>query len=209
MQKEEATLASKKAPLVDQKSVSAQKALAEFYRNTQGEEVFIPDWQGGGEWVSVEGGKGASGGLGVGEIQEILRLFSEGRDFKPRTRGESALAAVTCYWKIGSNTDHWTRRGESSTGVPLRQGVVAVDPAVIPYGSLVLIEGVAGAFVAADCGSHVQKRVAVMKTARTAKEKEAIVIDVYFVQEKEGRAFDASLPKFVKIHYFMPSSRNT
>jgi 3D (Asp-Asp-Asp) domain-containing protein len=147
--------------------------------------------------------------LEADEIKEILRLFSQKNDFKPRTRGESALAAVTCYWKIGSDTDHWTRRGESSTGVPLRQGVVAVDPAIIPYGSMVLIEGVPGAFVAADCGSHVRQKVAVMKTARTAKEKEAIVIDVYFVQEKEGRAFDASLPKFVKIHYFTPSSRNT
>ncbi len=187
----------------------SQEALRRFYRNAGEEEVFIPDWQGNGEWVSVSRGEAGGRGLKAGEIQEILNLFSQSREFKPSTSGVSRLAAITSYWKIGSNTDHWTRRGQSSTGVSLRQGIVAVDPTIIPYGSMVIIEGVPGAFIAADCGSHVSQRVAVKKTARTAKEKEAVVIDVYFVREKEGRAFDSALPKFVKIHYFTPQSRNS
>ncbi len=187
----------------------SQEALRRFYRNAGEEEVFIPDWQGNGEWVSVSRGDGGVHGLKAGEIQEILNLFTQSREFKPSSSGVSRLAAITCYWKIGSNTDHWTRRGESSTGVSLRQGIVAVDPKIIPYGSMVIIEGVPGAFIAADCGSHVSQRVAVKKSARTANEKEALVIDVYFVMEKEGRAFDSALPKFVKIHYFAPQSRNS
>lgn len=217
------TKAAVSPPLLDEKKMQkikeleqakdrkeAQEALNQYYRNPSGgEEVFIPDWQGGGEWVSVSRGDGGAHGLNVQEIQEIMRLFTENRNFKPTVGGISRLAAITCYWKIGSDTDRWTRRGQSSTGVPLKQGIVAVDPKIIPYGSMVLIEGVPGAFIAADCGSHVSQRVAVKKTARSVTEKEALVIDVYFVQEKEGRAFDSSLPKFVKIHYFTPQSRNS
>lgn len=183
----------------------AQKALREFYRNGGGEEVFIPDWQGNGEWVSVGGGDSKQRGLSHHEIRNVLDLFQSVKQFRPTTTGKTVLAAITCYWKIGRNTDHWTAKGQSSTGVPLRQGIVAVDPEIIPYGSLVLIEGIPGGFIAADCGSHVSQRVAVKKTARTECEKKALVIDVYFVHEKEGRAFDGSLPKFVKIHYFSPS----
>jgi 3D (Asp-Asp-Asp) domain-containing protein len=190
-------------------SQEANLALQKFYRYSGDNEVFIPDWQGNGEWVSVSGGSSTQKGLSSEEIRDVLGLFGQAQGFKPKTSGVSTLAAITCYWKIGAGTDHWTARGQSSTGVPLKQGIVAVDPEIIPYGSLVMIEGVPGAFVAADCGSHVRQRVAVQKTARTLDEKKAVVIDVYFVHEKEGKSFDGSLPKFVKIHYFAPTSRRT
>ncbi len=190
------------AKAVDSQKAETRKALDRFYRTH--DEVFIPDWQGNGEWVSVHRGDERGRGLSPSEIQQVIEMVSRTQGVRPGGSGKSCLASITCYWKIGRDTDHWTRAGQSSTGVTLRRGVVAVDPKVIPYGSLVLIEGVPGAFVAADCGSAVIDRVAVRKTARNPQESQAIVIDVFFVEEKDGLAFDARLPKFVKIQYFAP-----
>jgi 3D (Asp-Asp-Asp) domain-containing protein len=122
------------------------------------------------------------------------------------SQGKMKLASITSYWSRGCGTDRWTRRGQSSTGEPLRRGVVAVDPRVIPYGSLVKIEGVRQTFLALDTGTAVCRRRAAIRSARTWEERRAIVVDVFFPTEREGRAFDQSLPKFVKVTYFPPKS---
>jgi 3D (Asp-Asp-Asp) domain-containing protein len=46
--------------------------------------------------------------------------------------------------------------GRTRLGTPVRPGVVAVDPAVIPLGSRLLIEGLGGVYSAEDTGSAVR-----------------------------------------------------
>lgn len=167
-------------------------------------EVWVPDGDGGGSWYPVSPG----GRMMVGDYQlgpKISKLISQ-LPGQPQygTREKSRLAAITCYWRYGRETDKWTRRGQSSTGVKLALGVVAVDPNIIPYGSLVTISGVPGVFLAADCGSDVTKRVAAKRTAHSSAEKGAIVVDVFFPTEREGRAFDSRLPKFVTVKWVPP-----
>ena len=62
------------------------------------------------------------------------------------------LARVTAYWP--SEGDYYTRHSLSSTGVRLHDGHCAVDPSIIPYGSVVDISGV-GKFLAVDTGTAV------------------------------------------------------
>jgi 3D (Asp-Asp-Asp) domain-containing protein len=174
-------------------------------------EVFIPDPEGGGWWFPIHPGESVEkqlerGGISRHLIQEILEQIHEGKTPKPSRSAQTALAAITCYWSQGKGTDRWTRKGQSSTRVKLTRGVVAVDPRLIPYGSLIKITGVSGYFVAADRGGDVIRRVAAKKTARTADEKKAIVVDVYFRTEQEGRSFDRSLPRFVKIEFYPPTT---
>ncbi len=47
-----------------------------------------------------------------------------------------------------------TGDGLTATGEPVRPGIVAVDPRVIPYGSIVVIDGVE--YLAADCGGSIK-----------------------------------------------------
>jgi 3D (Asp-Asp-Asp) domain-containing protein len=167
-------------------------------------EVWVPDGDGGGRWYPVSPGSR----LMVGDYKlgpKITKLISQ-LPGQPQygSRQRSQLAAITCYWRYGRDTDKWTRQGQSSTGVKLAMGVVAVDPKIIPYGSLVTIEGVPGIYLAADCGSHVTKRVAAKRTARSAAERGAIVVDVFFPTERAGRAFDSRLPKFVTVKWVPP-----
>jgi 3D (Asp-Asp-Asp) domain-containing protein len=171
--------------------------------------VFVPDNSyegGGGWWVTPEEALEMKygGDLPPPSLKAIRRQLPVKWQGRVSGEGMTCLAAITCYWKIGSDVDFWTRRGMSSTGVNLTYGVVAVDPDIIPYGSLVEIEGIPYGFVAADCGSAVIKRVAVKKTAKTESQMKAVVVDVYFRTEEEGRRFDQSLGQFVKIKFFPP-----
>ncbi len=50
-----------------------------------------------------------------------------------------------------------TIRGITATGLPVDKGVVAVDPKVIPLGSLLLVEGY-GYAIAADTGGKIKGR---------------------------------------------------
>jgi 3D (Asp-Asp-Asp) domain-containing protein len=181
--------------------------LASVERSLRPGQVWVPDGDGGGAWYPEP----AAASYKLGEYTlgpKIRRLLAQLSRSNSGVFGapRASLAAITCYWRYGKETDKWTRRGQSSTGVKLSAGVVAVDPKTIPYGSLVTIEGVPGIFLAADCGSHVSKRVAVQNSARTAAERRAIVVDVFFATEKEGRKFDSSLPRFVKVTWFPPQT---
>ncbi len=60
------------------------------------------------------------------------------------------LARVTAYWP--SEGDYYTRHRLAATGVRLHDGHCAVDPNIIPYGSVVAIAGV-GTFLAVDTPS--------------------------------------------------------
>ena len=59
---------------------------------------------------------------------------------------------VTAYCPCAECCGHWAD-GLTATGIPASGGIVAVDPAVIPLGSTVIIDG--QQYLAADTGSGV------------------------------------------------------
>lgn len=66
---------------------------------------------------------------------------------------------ATAYDASPASNGPWA--GQTSTGMPLQYGVVAVDPTVIPYGTRMYIESVDGAYVygyaiAGDCGGAIK-----------------------------------------------------
>ncbi len=113
------------------------------------------------------------------------------------------LARLTAYW--AGEGDYYTGKHLASTGIHLHGGVCAVDPSIIPYGSVVVIPGL-GQFLAADTGSAVISRAAAREAGRTLAERSALVIDIFFEDSSEGQAFAAQQPKFVSISWWTPSS---
>jgi 3D (Asp-Asp-Asp) domain-containing protein len=121
------------------------------------------------------------------------------RFFKSSTsskRGKSRLARLTTYWP--DEGDSYTKRGLSSTGVRLRDGHCAVDPKVIPYGSVVKIPGV-GKLIAVDTGPAVVTRQAARKSGRNSVERSALVIDIYCSSRSKARALEGNSPEFAVV----------
>jgi hypothetical protein len=112
------------------------------------------------------------------------------------------LGRVTAYW--AAEGDHNTGRLISATGVHLHGGHCAVDPRIIPYGSVVEIAGV-GKFLAVDTGSAVVARKAAREAAHTSEERNALVVDLFFESRKAGKAFTANAPKYASISWWTPS----
>jgi 3D (Asp-Asp-Asp) domain-containing protein len=122
-----------------------------------------------------------------------------------KTAFTGRLARLTAYW--AGEGDYYTGRHLSSTGIHLHGGLCAVDPSIIPYGSVVVIPGV-GQFLAADTGSAVVSREAAREAGRTLAERSALVIDIFFDRRSDGEAFAAEQPKFVPISWWTPSSNS-
>ena len=120
-----------------------------------------------------------------------------------RTRSDSRLARVTAYW--AAEGDYYTERCISATGVRLHDGHCAVDPNIIPYGSVVDIEGV-GKFLAVDTGSAVISRTAAREGGHTEAERQAIVIDLFFEDRDAGERFAAGDAKYVSVSWWTPTS---
>jgi len=116
------------------------------------------------------------------------------------------LARVTAYW--ADEGDYYTERGISATGVRLHDGHCAVDPNIIPYGSVVEVTGV-GKFLAVDTGSAVINRTAAREGGHTEAERHAIVIDLYFEDSSEGERFAAGAAKYVSVTWWTPSAMGT
>jgi hypothetical protein len=112
---------------------------------------------------------------------------------------ETRLARVTLYWP--GEGDYYTARRLSSTGVKLRDGHCAVDPNIIPYGSVVKIPGL-GRYVAVDTGKAVVSRRAARATARTAAERKALVIDVYCSSRSKAQALEENANEFAYITWY-------
>ena len=117
--------------------------------------------------------------------------------------GPARLARLTAYW--ASEGDYYTSHGVSATGIHLHGGHCAVDPRIIPYGSVVEIAGV-GKYLAVDTGSAVISREAAREAAHTGEERSALVIDLYFENEHDGEKFAANGPKYAAISWWSPSS---
>ena len=85
----------------------------------------------------------------------------------------------------------------------LHEGVCAVDPKLIPYGSLLQIPGM-GNYVAVDTGSAVISRQAAVGSARTAAERNALVVDLFFESRAEAEDFAAHGPAYVAVSWSRP-----
>ena len=117
----------------------------------------------------------------------------------PTSEAKSRLARLTVYWP--EEGDHYTRRRMSSTGVYLREGHCAVDPKVIPYGSVVKIPGM-GEYVAVDTGPAVVSRRAARTAGRTSHERKALVVDIFCSSRSQARAFEENAPEFAVITWY-------
>ena len=115
------------------------------------------------------------------------------------------LARVTAYWVGEAGGDVWTDHHESSTGVALHIGHCAVDPKVIPYGSVVQIPGL-GQFLAVDTGSAVISRLAALRSANNGAERDALVIDLFFENRRDGENFASHAPSYTTINWWTPAA---
>lgn len=97
---------------------------------------------------------------------------------------------LTCYH---AQSDHWTKQGKTSTGQPLRSwGTCAVDPKIIPYGSIVHIPSLNLKLVAVDTGTAVKNR----KASRLRGKPHAPVVDIFIASRSEAKKFATSGPEF-------------
>ncbi len=120
---------------------------------------------------------------------------------KQVTKTLSRLARVTVYWP--EEGDFYTRNRKSSTGVRLRDGHCAVDPEVIPYGSVVHVPSL-GPLLAVDTGSAVISRRAAKNTARTPEQRKAIVIDVFCSSRAKAKALIKRIGHFAVVTWQPP-----
>lgn len=113
---------------------------------------------------------------------------------------KGALARLTAYW---TDEDYYTSQHMSSTGVRLHEGHCAVDPSLIPYGSVINIPGM-GNYQAVDTGSAVVSRKAALGAAHNSTERSALVVDLFFENRKEAEEFAAHGPTFVSVSWNKP-----
>jgi 3D (Asp-Asp-Asp) domain-containing protein len=113
------------------------------------------------------------GGSVIGKVSKSYNTLSE-QGFEVCVMNVRA----TTYHKTEPDADEETRRGESSTGVKLAEvkpkvvGSIAIDPKVIPYGSLVIITTKSGElhrFLCVDTGKDVKSRKASKLLAKKQK----------------------------------------
>ena len=109
----------------------------------------------------------------------------------------SALARVTVYW-------HGEGSGVNAAwnGTRLREGHCAVDPKKIPYGSKVVFHD--AECVAVDTGPDVVNRKAARICARSAAERNAIVIDRFFDAKQNALAWAEANPHFMIVKIRTP-----
>lgn len=104
----------------------------------------------------------------------------------------SLIARVTAYAPDEPGADWYTRRRKCSSDVRLRlrAGHCSVDPRLIPYGSLVKVEGW-GTFRAVDTGDAVVNQ--------RASRRKFPIIDVFFERWQEALEAVEQKPKIVKV----------
>lgn len=130
-------------------------------------------------------------------------LSRKARRLDPDRQGFAALfpasakvmtVRVTVYWKNGTGTDHYTSKGIAATGARLvNKRSAAVDPALIPFGSRIILPEAGKELIAVDTGSAVKNRTAARKLG-----KDVPVVDIYFECKKEALDFASSHPLFMK-----------
>lgn len=113
-------------------------------------------------------------------------------------REESILARITVYWP-----------GEGqiracSNGARLRNGHCAVDPKRIPYGSHLIFPD--AECVAIDSGPGVVNRTAARACARTAAQRDALVIDRFFESKEAALSWSKAHPQFITVRVQSPEA---
>lgn len=92
------------------------------------------------------------------------------------------------------NEDRFTKRGLSSSGMPLiDRKTVAVDPAIFPYGSEIKLPEMGLSVVATDTGTDVKSRKASRKLGFDYP-----VIDLYFDRKRDADYFSKNNSMFTE-----------
>jgi 3D (Asp-Asp-Asp) domain-containing protein len=104
---------------------------------------------------------------------------------------KSVQVRLTAYWR---NSDHWTKRGLTSTGKPLKHmRTCAVDPKVFPYGSTLKLDTNPPLTLAAnDTGGAVKSRLASRKAGRYEP-----IVDIFFESQSQAKRFIKDNEKIV------------
>ena len=124
----------------------------------------------------------------------VQRCIKTERFVKATIPKKEIKVRLTTYWAKGGDTDNWSAKRQSSTGVRLKPNVsVAVDPKVIPYFSRLYIPNL-GFRYAHDTGTAV-----IRKKASGGKYP---VIDIFFLHRKDAERFANNNPKIVKVKVF-------
>ena len=127
-------------------------------------------------------------------IEVMERCVKTERFIKATIPKKEIKVRITAYWAKGGDTDGWSAKRQSSTGVTLKPNVsVAVDPRIIPYFSRIYIPNL-GFRVAHDTGTAV-----INKKASGGKYP---VIDIFFLNKKDALRFANSNPKIVKVKVY-------
>ncbi|PTY01046.1 hypothetical protein DB346_15725 [Verrucomicrobia bacterium LW23] len=156
--------------------------------NSKGTARTIPVPAGKG---STPAKKGNAPSLSVAESVENPQLG----------RLHQRLACITVYWPGDPSGGYYTSKNLASTGVTLKRGHISIDPKIIRYGTRVRLEGM-GEFIAVDTGGDVVNRRAARRAGKTAEEKAAIVVDIYFPTKAEGLAFKARHKRFIMATWY-------
>lgn len=123
----------------------------------------------------------------------VIKTYGEGAPVSPLTGPDGTTNPPSSYSKVltGKATGYYAPRGKGSSGLGLGYGTVAVDPSVIPYGTLLYITSTDGRFVygyalATDTGIALQDgRILVDLFYETYAESVlngAIQVNVYVVE---------------------------
>ena len=112
------------------------------------------------------------------------------------------LARVTVYGK-----DKVSGANAAWNGVKLREGHCAVDPKKIPYGSKVVFYD--AECVAVDTGPDVVNRKAARICARSAAQRNALVIDRFFDAKQGALAWAEANPHFMIVKIRRPFAETT
>jgi 3D (Asp-Asp-Asp) domain-containing protein len=99
---------------------------------------------------------------------------------------------VTVYWH-----SEGSEANAAWNGARLRAGHCAVDPKKIPFASQVVFHD--AECVAVDCGPDVVNRKAAQLCGRTAAERNAIVIDLFFDTKQKALAWAKVHPHFMTV----------
>ena len=119
------------------------------------------------------------------------------------------LARVTVYWASGGRgSDRYTRHHKCATGMRLRDGHCAVDPAKIPYGSHIIFPD-GTKLAAVDTGTAVRNRKAARLLGKTPSEKSAVVIDRFFETKRQALAWANTHPHFIPVRVVSPTPNRT